>query len=168
MRKRIISISAILVSAALAQNPAEVKRMPTTIPPLLQQYDFGAQVKELQSPDGAPARTVKPQLAQPSIPATPPRLPVPRDSPPKEVTLPQSAQEAVNVSERWRGEGTPPAVGPDGRVLYSYGAGLPTVVCTPLRVCIIELQPASAAMPKPPTLPSAMAGKAKSKGLARE
>ena len=140
MRKRIILVSAILVSAALAQNPAEVKRMPTTIPPLLQQYDFGAQVKELQSPDDAPARTVKPHLAQPSIPATPPRLPVPRDSAPKDVTLPQSAQEAVNVSERWRGEGTSPAVGPDGRVLYSYGAGLPTVVCAPLRVCIIELQ----------------------------
>ena len=140
MRKRIIFISAILVSVALAQNPGEVKRMPTTIPPLLQQYDFGAQVKELQSPDGAPARSVKPQFGPPSITTAPPRLPVQRDSPPKDVTLPQSAQEAVNVSERWRGDGTPPAVGPDGRVLYSYGAGLPTVVCTPLRVCIIELQ----------------------------
>jgi type IV secretion system protein VirB9 len=33
-----------------------------------------------------------------------------------------------------------PLPGADGRVLYSYGAGLPTVVCAPLRVCIIELQ----------------------------
>src|ERR1035438_4706585 len=98
MRKRIIFISAILVSVALAQNPAEVKRTPTTIPPLLQQYDFGAQVKELQSPDGAPARTVKPQLAQPSIPATPPRLPVPRDSPPKDVTLPDRKSTRLNSS----------------------------------------------------------------------
>ena len=31
-------------------------------------------------------------------------------------------------------------VGQDGRVLYSYGAGLPSIVCAPLRVCIIELQ----------------------------
>ncbi len=30
--------------------------------------------------------------------------------------------------------------GKDGRVLYTYGAGLPTVVCAPLRVCVLELQ----------------------------
>ena len=140
MRKRIIFVSAILVSVALAQNPVEGKRTPATVPPLLQQYDFGAQVKELQSPDGGPARSVKPQFAPPSVTAAPPRLPVPRDSTPKDVPLTQSAQEAVIVSEQWRGESTTPAAGPDGRVLYSYGAGLPTVVCAPLRVCIIELQ----------------------------
>jgi type IV secretion system protein VirB9 len=44
------------------------------------------------------------------------------------------------MSEKWMAEHNQPAVGPDGRVLYSYGAGLPTVVCAPLRVCIIELQ----------------------------
>ena len=44
------------------------------------------------------------------------------------------------MSEKWRTENNAPAAGPDGRVLYSFGAGLPTVVCAPLRVCIIELQ----------------------------
>ncbi len=29
----------------------------------------------------------------------------------------------------------------DGKVVYSFGAGLPTIVCAPLRVCMIELQP---------------------------
>jgi P-type conjugative transfer protein TrbG len=33
-----------------------------------------------------------------------------------------------------------PSQGPDGRVMYSFGARLPTVVCAPLRVCMIELQ----------------------------
>jgi type IV secretion system protein VirB9 len=141
MRRRIIIVSTILASAALAQNPAEGMRTPTPVPPLLQQYDFGAQVKELQAPDGVPAHSVKPRYGSPSVPAALPKpLAVPKDSPPKDVPLSQSAQEAANVSERWRGEGTPPAVGADGRVLYSYGAGLPTVVCAPLRVCIIELQ----------------------------
>jgi type IV secretion system protein VirB9 len=37
-------------------------------------------------------------------------------------------------------EPTSPSPGPDGRVLFSYGAGLPTVVCAPLRVYMIELQ----------------------------
>ena len=44
------------------------------------------------------------------------------------------------MSEKWMSEHNQPAVGRDGRVLYSYGAGLPTVVCAPLRVCMIELQ----------------------------
>src|SRR5215471_19276080 len=57
-----------------------------------------------------------------------------------DLTLTPSAEAAVNVSEKWLRETMAPAPGPDGRVLYSYGAGLPTVVCAPLRVCTVELQ----------------------------
>ena len=137
MRKRII-VFTVVVSPTLAQSPAEVKGPPTTVPPLLQQYDFGAQVKALQNLDAMPPGSAKPRFAVPLSPPT--ALPVPKDLHPKDVPLNQSEQEAVRVSERWRGDETPPAVGPDGRVLYSYGAGLPTVVCAPPRVCIIELQ----------------------------
>lgn len=58
-----------------------------------------------------------------------------------DVSLTPTALEAVRVSERWQGETNSPSPGPDGRVVYSFGAGLPTVVCAPLRVCVIELQP---------------------------
>ena len=34
-----------------------------------------------------------------------------------------------------------PAPGKDGRVLYTFGTGLPTIVCAPLRVCVLELEP---------------------------
>jgi type IV secretion system protein VirB9 len=47
----------------------------------------------------------------------------------------------VRTSENWRAQQNEPASGKDGRVLYAYGAGLPVVVCAPLRVCTIELQP---------------------------
>jgi type IV secretion system protein VirB9 len=57
-----------------------------------------------------------------------------------DVPLTSTALEAVRVSERWQGEKNAPSPGPDGRVMYSFGAGLPTVVCAPLRVCMIELQ----------------------------
>jgi hypothetical protein len=57
-----------------------------------------------------------------------------------DIPLTATALEAVRVSEHWRSEKNSPSQGPDGRVMYSYGAGLPTVVCAPLRVCIIELQ----------------------------
>ena len=58
-----------------------------------------------------------------------------------DVPLSPTALEAVRVSETWRAEQNTPASGKDGRVLYAYGAGLPVVVCAPLRVCMIELQP---------------------------
>ena len=51
------------------------------------------------------------------------------------------ALEAVRVSEKWRSDSIPPVAGADGRVIYNFGAGLPTIVCAPLRVCMIELQP---------------------------
>ena len=60
--------------------------------------------------------------------------------PKADVPLTPTALEAVRVSERWQGEKNAPSSGPDGRVMYSFGAGLPTVVCAPLRVCMIELQ----------------------------
>jgi type IV secretion system protein VirB9 len=58
-----------------------------------------------------------------------------------DVPLSSPALEAVRVSEKWRGESISPVAGADGRVIYNFGAGLPTVVCAPLRVCMIELQP---------------------------
>jgi type IV secretion system protein TrbG len=66
---------------------------------------------------------------------------VPPDFKPKtDVTLTPTAQAAVGVSEKWSAEPNTPAPGPDGRVLYSYGGGLPIVVCAPLRLCTIELE----------------------------
>lgn len=121
------------------QPPVETKRVPPSlenVPPLLQQYDFGAQLRTLEDPVTLPS-DVKPQLAAPgaSSPA------VPKDYRPKsDVPLTATALEAVRVSESWQGEKNALSPGPDGRVMYSYGAGLPTVVCAPLRVCMIELQ----------------------------
>ncbi|MFS8085620.1 MAG: TrbG/VirB9 family P-type conjugative transfer protein, partial [Acidobacteriota bacterium] len=45
------------------------------------------------------------------------------------------------MSEAWSQTPSLPAPGADGRVLYSYGEGLPTLVCAPLRLCVIELEP---------------------------
>ena len=59
----------------------------------------------------------------------------------RDVPLTPTAEEAVRVSEKWRAESISPVAGADGRVIYNFGAGLPTVVCAPLRVCIVELQP---------------------------
>jgi type IV secretion system protein VirB9 len=109
---------------------------PKEIPPLLRQYDFGGQLRTLEDSGGLPI-DVKPELATPHSQGGA----VPKDFRPKpDAPLTPTALEAVRVSERWQLEKNTPSPGPDGRVMYLYGAGLPTVVCAPLRVCMIELQ----------------------------
>ena len=70
-----------------------------------------------------------------------PQSAVPKEFKPKtDVSLTPTEIEAVQASETWRETKSAPSPGPDGRVLYTFGAGLPTIVCAPLRVCIVELQ----------------------------
>jgi len=127
-----------LLPILAGQPPGESLRAPqpsVSVPPLLQQYDFGSQLRTLENSGSLPP-DVKPQPATPGTP-----IAVPKDYHPKsDIALPITALEAVRVSESWREEKNAPSPGPDGRVMYSYGAGLPTVVCAPLRVCMVELQ----------------------------
>ena len=53
----------------------------------------------------------------------------------------RSAEHAVGQSKGWLNAENKSTVGDDGRVMFTFGAGLPVVVCAPLRVCVIELQP---------------------------
>ncbi len=129
-----------VIQRAIQAKRVPPARLPNSIPPLIQQYDFGAQIQELEQTNGlAPPPDVAPEFASGKTPAA--TALVPKDYRPKaDVPLTPTALEAVQVSERWRGEKNDPAAGPDGRVMYSFGAGFPTVVCAPLRVCMIELQ----------------------------
>ncbi|WP_306150240.1 MULTISPECIES: P-type conjugative transfer protein TrbG [unclassified Roseibium] len=54
-----------------------------------------------------------------------------------------SAKElrALGLSSDWRDGRSVITKGPDGKVIYLYGQVQPTVVCAPLQVCDIELQP---------------------------
>ncbi len=118
--------------------PVEAKRLPPEkAKVLLDQYNFGAQIDALQ-PAVAQPQPAKPVFAAPPVPASS-ALP-PGYQPRTDVALTATAQAAVQLSEQWRSGQNQPAVGRDGRVLYSFGAGLPTMVCAPLRVCMIELQ----------------------------
>ncbi len=119
----------ILLTTLLAQaNPPVVIPRETAEPTFADSFDFDAQVKAMQG--------VRPVVVPPPSASSPPKDFVPRT----DVPLTATALEAVRVSERWRAESNAPAAGPDGKVLYSFGAGLPTIVCAPLRVCMIELQ----------------------------
>ena len=125
-------------------NSVPVKRVPPAQPspkeavPSPDKYPFGQLIDSLGSqPDPA-----SPSPA-PAAPASAVRsgLEVPADfRPSKEVALPASAQSALVVAKGWMAEKQAPAPGADGRVLYTYGAGMPTVVCAPMRVCVVELE----------------------------
>jgi len=95
-----LALSALLPILA-GQTPAESVRAPqppVSVPPLLQQYDFGAQLRTLENPGSVPL-DVK---AQPTTPGGP--IPVPKDYHPKsDIALPATALEAVRVSESWQG-----------------------------------------------------------------
>ena len=125
-------------------NPVvQVKRtpaVPTTAVPgadsLVDHFDFGANVRALAHPSETPAG------ANAIAPAAHGQSTVPQDyRPATDVPLSTTAQQAVQFSAAWRAQQDGAAPGPDGRVLFAFGAGLPTVVCAPLRVCLIELQP---------------------------
>lgn len=58
-------------------------------------------------------------------------------------TVGLDAKEAygVELANRWKANPDKPRQGNDGTVRYLYGATLPTLVCSPLEVCAIQLQP---------------------------
>jgi type IV secretion system protein TrbG len=115
---------------------AQTKRTPAPA-----NYDYAGQIRAMEDLNGPPA--AKSDAIRARGDKSPQTLPdaIPNDFQLKtDIPLTPTAQEAVEVSEKWRSEKNSPAAGTDGRVMYSFGAGLPTVVCAPLRVCIIELQ----------------------------
>lgn len=135
-----------------APPPVAVKRVRaqnsgTTAPneavPAVDQYPFNQLITQLENgdpprPDNQDVREI-PQLSE-----------VPKDwPPPKDVPLSQTELDALSVSESWMTEKQTPTPGKDGRVLYTFGAGLPTVVCAPLRVCILELEPGEKVISEP-------------------
>src|SRR6202050_77413 len=66
---------------------------------------------------------------------------VPPNWKPPHAELNNAAVSAAAVAHQWEtGVGTP-TPGSDGRVLYVFGQGMPVMVCAPLRVCAVELQP---------------------------
>ena len=72
---------------------------------------------------------------------------------PAESTAPpiigRPALKAVKESKAWVEKKTPPAKGEDGRVTYTYGASMPTIVCSPLHVCEVELEKGETVIDKP-------------------
>ncbi len=116
------------------------------------EYPFGSLIDELRR-DPVPSAQGTPMTPSPSSKAsahlkgdghsaqTEANSEVPEDFVAvKKVPLPEDASQAIDVDGSWKSQSALPSPGEDGRVVYTYGAGLPTVVCAPLRLCVIELE----------------------------
>jgi type IV secretory pathway VirB9-like protein len=57
------------------------------------------------------------------------------------VSLNSKEQRALEIAREWKNNPDKPRRSADGGVIYLYGATLPTLICTPLQVCAIRLQP---------------------------
>jgi len=122
--------------------PVMVKKEPV---PSLDKYPLTEAVRALESGDAPKSTADKRVPAVPALPrsaAPPPSSEVPRSFETKrDVALNATGTEAVLLSREWTENRNVPLPGKDGRVVYPYGGGLPIVVCAPLHVCILELEP---------------------------
>lgn len=60
---------------------------------------------------------------------------------PQKMYLDGKEAAGVNLANKWKSNPEKPRRGADGSVVYLFGATLPTLVCSPLQVCSIKLQP---------------------------
>jgi len=135
------SLAPVVVTTA-QPAPRLVKREPV---PSLEGYPLTEALRVLESDDapknaGAKTAPKVPALSQSHTPA-PVSSEVPRSFEAKrDVALNATGTDAVLLSREWTESRNAPAAGKDGRVVYAYGNGLPIVVCSPLHVCILELE----------------------------
>lgn len=62
--------------------------------------------------------------------------------PPGAATLSPKENKGAELAKKWINKPINPMMDADGKLVYPYGASLPTVICAPLQLCDIELQPA--------------------------
>ena len=131
-------------SATPAQPPpAVVKKEPVPSP---DKYPLTEAVRRLEAGDTPKKGAAKRAPTVPDLSPSPSHSPVSPEVPrafeaKRDVALNATGVEAVGLSSEWAESSNVPSPGKDGRVVYAYGDGLPVVVCAPLHVCLLELEP---------------------------
>lgn len=80
-----------------------------------------------------------------SFPLTPPPVINPINQAPVALTDKERAGQAV--THKWRNRASMPATGADGAVMFTYGATQPSIVCAPLTICLLKLEPGERVLP---------------------
>lgn len=80
-----------------------------------------------------------------AFPIAPPPVINPINQTPVSLTDKERAGQVI--TNRWRARRSMPATGSDGAVLFTYGATQPSIVCAPLTVCLLKLEPGERVLP---------------------
>ncbi len=90
----------------------------------------------------AVAPSVHAQMMVPPIERTASAAPVVYTAEPSApIQLTSREEAALKIAREWKNNSDKPRRAADGTVVYPYGVTLPTLICTPLQVCAIRLQP---------------------------
>lgn len=104
----------------------------------------GQAAARAEAATGSPAPSDAP--AMPAAPAQRASAPLEHMPPPLNLVSPPASLNAkekrgAKLSRQWRDRADMPQPGEDGVVRFLFGSAMPTVVCAPLQVCDLGLQP---------------------------
>jgi P-type conjugative transfer protein TrbG len=91
--------------------------------------------------DRSPAPSWVPSPSVADRPAVSPPLPPVNLLSDTEVKLNAKEQQAVNLTNQWKGKPQMPILDGDGTLNFAYGQTLPSVICAPLYACDVSLEP---------------------------
>jgi len=130
-------------SVAAAENDPANIQVPNIPPELMPPVETPLQPGETGASSPPPCEEVDCFPAEQPSPPPPPAV-KPKVSPrvPAAVRIGPPAQRAVAQSHDWaENPNAMPKLDSGGRVVFEFSESAPTIVCAPLRVCDIELQP---------------------------
>jgi type IV secretion system protein VirB9 len=155
---RFVTIAVVLALASAAAGAQTASQLTPQQKQDLSGYNFKGAETALEAQSNQPAtkqdlRTPIPLLKVPPLvtavtpaeslkSATPAEKgsAVPLNWSPPHADLNAAGISAAEVSRLWETSVSMPTPGPNGKVVYIYGQGMPVLVCAPLRVCAIELE----------------------------
>lgn len=140
-------------AASASPVPASPPALSAASAPVLPSPSPALQAPIARAPAPAPAAAAPAGGVVATVAAAPKAKPVARRAaahkpaakaaePFADLPINEPAREALRRSAEWTGNNSAVvAGGSDGRVVFTFGETMPTVVCAPLRMCEIELQP---------------------------
>jgi type IV secretion system protein VirB9 len=138
--KSALTVAALLsfYGSALAQTVQPTPKSDIGAIPLHQAIDS---LKQQQTSSGDPVPSIHDVRMQQRQVARSREEPLPASfQPVLSVPMSPTAMAGVAISAKAMTESNVPVVDKEGRAIYAFGSGLPTLVCAPLRVCTLELQ----------------------------
>lgn len=90
------------------------------------------------------AAVAAPVFAQPTPPETLPEIPYPDQQTP---VFDDKEKTALTIAADWKNAPVAPVAGTGGRIVHLFGADHPSVVCSPVQVTDIELEPGEMVTP---------------------